>query len=246
MKKLFSAIILLILISPALAATNDFTADGNITVSSVTFGAGTADMLILDTSTAESWSFSSGTFTVTNPGTFIVGSSDSAVKSIKVTQGGSDVACAENTTPGTSYVTLPTSSATYTVEPYTSTDCTSLCTSVSNAATLNSFPTCGAATCNSGYTLSGSGASATCVANASSGTFIIPVVPPPITPIPTPTEPSTGDTQGDTTTQAPTTGGATNNTPATIEQMLAEARIVDLADVNRIAAEASAARDIKT
>jgi hypothetical protein len=235
MKKLFSAIILLALIFPAIAATNDFTADGNITVSSVTFGSGTADMLILDTSTAESWNFSSGTFTVTNPGTFMVGSSDSAVKSIKITQGGSDVACAENTTAGTSYVTLPTASATYTVEPYTSTDCTSLCTSVSNAATLNAFPTCGAATCNSGYTLSGSGASATCVASAS-GSTLIPTVPTP-TPTPTPTEP---------TTPPPTTGGTTNNAPTTVEQMLTEAKIVDLADVNNIASEAGAARDVKT
>jgi hypothetical protein len=280
MKKLFSAIILLMLISPTLAATNDFTADGNITVSGVTFGVGTADMLILNTSTAESWSFSSGTFTVTNPGTFKVGSSDSAVKSIKITQGATNVACAENTAPVTSYVTLPVASGTYTIVPSTSTDCTSLCTALDNAATYNVFPTCGAATCNtnyevsgsgatatcvastcptlshaatynayptcgaatcsSGYTISGSGASATCV--AASGTLIIPVVPPPITP---PTEPAVGDTQGDTTAPTPTTGGTTNNAPTTVEQILTEAKIVDLADVNKIAVEASATRDIK-
>ena len=154
---------LFLIISPILAATNDFTADGNITVSGVTFGSGTADMLIMNGSTAESWEFSGGSFTVTNPGTFNVGSSDSSVKSIKITQGATDVACGENTSPGTSYVTLPTAAATYTIVPYTTTDCTSLCDPVDNAATLNSFPTCGAATCNTGYTLSGSGSSATCV-----------------------------------------------------------------------------------
>jgi hypothetical protein len=39
------------------------------------------------------------------------------------------------------------------------------CPTVSNAATYNSYPTCGPATCNSGYSLSGS----SCVANSSGG-----------------------------------------------------------------------------
>jgi len=147
-----------------IAATNDFIADADITVTGVTFGAGTADMLILNTSTAESWTFNSGAFTVTNPGTFKIGSSDSNIKSIKATRGGSDVACAENSTAGTSYLTLPNTAGTYTITPLTTTDCTTLCATVSNAATYNSFPTCGAATCNSGYSVSGSGANATCAA----------------------------------------------------------------------------------
>jgi hypothetical protein len=58
---------------------------------------------------------------------------------------------------------------------------------------------------------------------------------------PTLTETNTGDT----TTPTPTTGGTTNNAPITIEQMLTEAKIVNLADVNNIAAEAGATRDIK-
>ena len=82
------------------AATNDFVANSNITVPGVTFGAGTADMLILSGSQSESWTFSSGTFTITNPGTFQVGSSDSTVKSIQVTQGGTTLVCSENSTPG--------------------------------------------------------------------------------------------------------------------------------------------------
>ena len=159
-------------VSIVVAATTDFTADSDVTVSSVTFGASTADMLILNSSTAESWSYDVGTFTVTNPGTFNVGSGsgESTVKTIRMTQGGSTVACALNTTPATSYVTAPTAAATYTVVPSALTTCQDVCTSVSNAATLNSYPTCGVATCDSGYNLSGSGATATCViASSSSG-----------------------------------------------------------------------------
>jgi len=165
-KNIIIIILVLMLIAPLpiFSATNDFVANGNITVTGVTFGAGTADMLILDTSTAESWTFNSGTFTVTNPGTFKVGSSDSNVKSIKTTRGSVNT-CTENAVPGTTYVTLSTTAGTYTIIPLDTTDCTTLCATVSNAATYNSYPTCGAATCNSGYSLSGSGSSATCVAS---------------------------------------------------------------------------------
>lgn len=164
------------------ATATDFTADADVTISAVTFGASTADMLILNTSTAESWEYTAGAFTVTNPGTFKIGSSDSAVKTVRMTQGGSTVACAINTTPATSYVTAPTTAATYTVVPSALTTCQDVCTAVSNAATLNSYPTCGAATCDSGYGLSGSGGVATCSA-LSSGSGdrrrIIPAPPAP-------------------------------------------------------------------
>ncbi|MEK7093247.1 MAG: peptidoglycan-binding protein [Patescibacteria group bacterium] len=164
MKKILITILPLLLPVMAFAATNDFVANGNITVAGVTFGASTADMLILSGSESESWLFSSGAFTVTNPGSaFQVGSSDSAVKSIQVSQSGTTLACSENTTPGTSAVTLPTTSGTYTVSPSATTQCTSLCTALSNTASYNSFPTCGAASCNAGYRLSGSGGNATCV-----------------------------------------------------------------------------------
>ncbi len=155
---------------PIFAATTDFTANSDITVSDVTFGASTADMTIFNGSASESWTFNAGTFSVTNPDTaFKIGSSDSSVKAIKATRSGSDVACSENTTPGTSYLTLPTISGVYTISPLTITDCDSLCASVDNAATYNSFPTCGAASCNSGYNLSGSGSNATCVAASTGG-----------------------------------------------------------------------------
>jgi hypothetical protein len=163
MKKYLSISLFLLLPLLVFAATTDFTANGDVTVSGVTFGSGTTNMLIMSGSTAESWVFNAGAFTVTNPGTFQVGSSDSAVKSIQISQSDTVQACAENTTAGTSYVTVPTTAGTYTITPSSTTDCTSLCTTVSSAATYNSFPTCGAATCNAGYRLSGSGASGTCI-----------------------------------------------------------------------------------
>jgi hypothetical protein len=154
----------LILSQPLLAATNDFTANANITVTGVTMGSGTVDMIIMNGSTAESWSFDSGTFTVTNPGTFGVGSADSSVGVIDINRGGGLVECGTNTTPGATYVILPTTTGVYTISPSTSTSCSSiLCSTLANAATYNSYPTCGAASCNAGYRVSGSGASATCV-----------------------------------------------------------------------------------
>ncbi len=170
MKRITISIIFLLLLSlPALAATTDFIADGDITVDSVTFGSGTADMLILNGSSAESWSYSSGTFTVINPDStagFKIGSADSAVKSVKIkNSANTTVACGENTVPGTSYASLPTVADTYSVEPSVTTDCESLCTTLAGTATYNTFPTCGAASCNSGYSLSGSGADASCAVN---------------------------------------------------------------------------------
>lgn len=170
MVKKLLAIIALFVPVVVFAATTDFVANGNITVSGVTFGSGTANMIILSGSQAQSWTFSSGAFTVINPGSaFQVGSSNSSVKSIQVSQSGTTLVCQENSTPGTSAVTLPTTAGTYTVSPSATTQCTSLCTALSNVASYNSFPTCGAASCNAGYTLSGSGASATCVAVGGGG-----------------------------------------------------------------------------
>lgn len=162
--------VILLVAGPVLAATTDFTADGNITVAGVTFGSGTADLMIMNGSSAESWNFDSGAFTVTNPddtATFKVGSSDSSVNAVKATRGGSDVACAENTNPGTSYMTLPSNSGVYTITPLAITDCRDLCARVSYAASYNSFPTCGAASCNPGYVLIGSGSTATCAPEGS-------------------------------------------------------------------------------
>src|SRR3990167_6335504 len=99
------------------AAVTDFTSDANVTVSAVTFGGSTADMLVLSGSTAESWSYDSGTFTATNPGTFKVGSSDTAVIALRVLRSDALVQCAYNGDPGTSYVELPTAAAIYTISP---------------------------------------------------------------------------------------------------------------------------------
>lgn len=158
---------LLFVAGVAWAAVTDFTADGNIVVSGVTLyeGGTTDDLLILTNSTAESFNFNSGVFTVSNPGSaFKVGSSNSTVKSIYVRKAGTAVACAVNTTEGTSYVSLPTATADYVVYPSANTgfataDC---CSALSNAASYNAFPTCGAASCNGGYVVEGSGSSATC------------------------------------------------------------------------------------
>ncbi len=149
-----------------LAATDDFTANNDITVTGVTFGSGTADLFIQNGSKATSWSFNGGSFTVTDPGTsFAVGSTDGTVESIIASTGGANVACGENSTPGTSVVSLPTTAGTYTITPSTTTACNNLCTALTGAATYNVFPTCGAASCSQGYTLSGSGASATCTSS---------------------------------------------------------------------------------
>ncbi|MFA4890447.1 MAG: peptidoglycan-binding domain-containing protein [Candidatus Paceibacterota bacterium] len=161
-------ILLSLLLVPVigLAATTDFTANANFTVSAVTFDLSTADMLVMNSSTAEGWTYNAGAFTVTNPDStspFKISSSDSSVKSIQATLSGSTVACAENSTPGTSYLSLPTGSGTYTIVPSATTACTNLCTALSNTASYNSFPTCGAASCSSGYRLNGSGSGATCV-----------------------------------------------------------------------------------
>ncbi len=154
------------------AATNDFVAGSDITVSGVTFGSGTADMLIFNGSTAESWTINSGTFTTTNPGSaFRAGSSDSSVKSIQISKNGSTLVCTENSTPGTSYATLPTSAGTYTIAPSATINCTSLCSPLSNTASYNSFPTCGALSCDAGYRVSGTGSGATCAPIGGGGIF---------------------------------------------------------------------------
>ncbi len=154
--------LLFVAVTALAATTTDFVASSNITVTGVTMaGASAVDMLIMSASTAESWSFDSGAFTVTNPDSvFQVGSSasNSTVKSIYVSLGGNNVKCAVNSTPGTSYVSLPTGAGTYTITPSTDTDLATAdcCSTVSNAATYNAFPTCGPATCNAGYRVSGS------------------------------------------------------------------------------------------
>lgn len=173
MKKLIilSSFFLLAVSSAVLAATNDFIADADITVSGVTFGSTTTDMTIMNGSAAESWSFNNGVFTVTNgdpTGPFKVSSADVNVKSFYVMSGSSVAACQENTTPGTSYVSVPANSGAYTLEPSANTNCQANCAQLTGVASYNHFPTCGAAVCSAGYTIFGSGASAVCNASAAS------------------------------------------------------------------------------
>jgi len=126
MKKIPLAALVALLVTPLVfnvsvrAATTDFTADADVTVTGVTIDAttgATVDMIIFDDSTAESWTFDGGAFTVVNPGTFNVGSSDVAVRSIQITKSGTEVSCNGNGNPGTTKIALPTTAATYKVVP---------------------------------------------------------------------------------------------------------------------------------
>ena len=170
-KTLALAITLFCLGSVAVAATH-FTANGNVTVPSVTFGMGTADMLILNGSAAGHWDYASGVFTVTDPDTtagFQVGSGDASVKSIYVKSGSTVSVCTENSVPGTSAASAPTAAGTYTIEPSTTTQCTSLCTVQATVTSFNSYPACIPTACIAGYALSGSGADTTCAAVGGGG-----------------------------------------------------------------------------
>jgi len=151
-----------------LAATNDLIISENMNVSDVTLGSGTTNIVVFANSSAESFDIVDGIFTVTNPGSsFSVGSSNASVKTIVISKNGSVQDCIINSTPGTSSITLPVTSGTYTVQPSETTTCSNACSNLAHTATYNAYPTCGAATCSSGYTISGSGSGATCVAQSS-------------------------------------------------------------------------------
>ena len=243
--KLVLFLVALLLASPVLATAENFTADGSITVTGVRFGATTVDMTILTGSTAETWTFNNGTFTVTNPGSaFKVtsgnGLNGSIVYAISVSSGGSTVACAKNTTAGTSYVTLPTTLAIYTIAPST--------TNVPHAATYNSV--CGAASCDAGYDVAGSGSTATCVAptgfsslssgsTSSGSTSTTPTTPEETTPT-TSTTPTTTAKKVSTTAGVPATDSAGK---VTLEQMDTDAKTVATGDVSQVIAEMGVSRD---
>ena len=209
MKKfLVITVLALFLALPVIAATNDFTADADITVDPVV-GDVTKNLTIVNGSTAESWSYTaSNTLTVTNPGSFTVSATSSAVVSFLIkNSSGVNVACALNSTPGTSYVTLPTTSDTYTVYPSTTASCSALCTTVTGAATYYqsngtyTLPSCGVATCSNPYSLSAASASTSTSCNppavssggggGSSATPATPAEPAtPATPTETPATPA--------------------------------------------------------
>lgn len=119
---LIAALMFFAVAMPVSAAVDDFVANGNITVEGVNMhnDPSTADMTIISGSTAESWTLSSGVFTVTNPGPFSVSSADADAEILVVFLAGAQVACGRNTTPGTSTVTVPTDSGTYTIKPSSS------------------------------------------------------------------------------------------------------------------------------
>ena len=206
---------------PVLALAVNFTADGNIVISSITLyeGDSTDNLLILSGATSDSFSVSSGVFTVTNPGSvFKVGSSNSTVGSVYVKKAGTAVACAKNTTPGTSYVSLPTTAADYVVYPsagssFATADC---CATGSNTASYNAFTTCGAASCNSDYNLVGSGSTGSCSGGAGGGGGggAVSVSTPAPTPTPTPSAtptptPSVSPTPTPSATPSPAPSSAT-------------------------------------
>jgi hypothetical protein len=122
-KKLIFVTILALAIT-AQAATNDFTADGNIIVTGVAADNNDlTDLVIMNSSTAESWEFSGSNLNVSSPGTFRVGSHDQSVGALEASSGGTTV-CAANNTPGTSYVELTTSNTgTYRIVPLKTAGC---------------------------------------------------------------------------------------------------------------------------
>jgi len=126
MKKIFIIVLVFFLThGVSLAAVTDFNATSNVIADEITFGSGTTELIIMSGSTAEEVEFSTS-LTITNPGSvFKVGSSDSTVKSLRITQNSSVLACEVNATPGTSFVSLPTTSGEYVAVPSTETSCPS-------------------------------------------------------------------------------------------------------------------------
>ncbi|MBI4709080.1 MAG: hypothetical protein HY764_02675 [Candidatus Portnoybacteria bacterium] len=137
----------------AFAAYNSFIANGDITVQNVQGDGLTADFKIFNGSTAESWTInSSGRFSVSilDGSSFMTGSADSDVKAIVYGTGEGADSCAENATPGTTYITLETAGG-YTITPKSS----ACCATVAHALTYHEYPSCGAATCETGYYVNG-------------------------------------------------------------------------------------------
>ena len=101
----------------AMAATNDFVADGDFTIESVSGTGVTANLTILDGSTANSVTSNAGVLTVTNPGSaFKMTGSDANIVSLQA-DNGSETSCVNNINPGTTYLQVPESAGTYTITP---------------------------------------------------------------------------------------------------------------------------------
>ncbi|MFA5318599.1 MAG: hypothetical protein WC323_03970 [Patescibacteria group bacterium] len=256
-KTIVIVVLILFLIAPLMtfnvfAATTDFTADADITITGISFGSGTVDFVILEDSTAESWTFNSGALTVTNPGTFQISCSDATVKLFEVLISDARNACTINTAAGTTYITLPTTSATYSIVPRTNTTCNSLCPELSNIGTYNDYPTCGAATCSSGYAVSGSGSSATCAPIAtilpSGGGGSSPGggdTPTTNTTTPTNTPTPADTTASQTTQKTPAVGepAKDKNGNVTLGQMATDASTISSGNVSQVTAKMGVTRD---
>lgn len=138
------------------------TLNGDITIPDVADYEATTtfDLTLKDGSIADSFSYSGGVFTVTNPDTttgFNVSSSSSSVKSFILKSGSNNVLCTLNTTPGTSYINITNAAGEYTILPSSAvTDCGTLCTAVTGVATFNGYPSCVPSSCSTNYTLNSS------------------------------------------------------------------------------------------
>lgn len=163
LKIILSIAFLLFAVKVVLASTDSFQVVENIIISEVSFDDGSADLLILSGSAAEYFTYDNGVFSITNPSSTSpvkIASNDSSVKAIRVLNSDSEIVnCVKNNNLGTDYVSLPVNSGVYFIEPSN--------INLSNSLTYNSQ--CGAASCSSGYVISGSGASAICTTAPSSG-----------------------------------------------------------------------------
>ena len=166
MKKfLVLTVLALFLALPVLAVTDsDFTADGNVTVTLKLNGSASgseATMIIKSGSEARSLTINAnGTLDVVNASStsFQFYSTDSNVKALKLASSSTIVSCTEY---ANATVSSPVTIASST-DPIATSTITLI--SVPNAATYNS--SCGAATCDEGWQVSGSNATATCAACA--------------------------------------------------------------------------------
>lgn len=159
MKKLaiITAVLGMFAFGIVIAATDDFTATSDITVTGVTLGAGTTDLTVKSGSKAESFGVSSGTFNLTSPDTttgFVVTASNASVKALSLVSGATSVACTDNTVPGTTTFTTTQTAGAYTIVPLESI-CGGLCTPQPFVATYSGFPSCIPTSCISGYILAG-------------------------------------------------------------------------------------------
>lgn len=120
MKKYLIILVSVLLLSAnaAFAATDDFTANTDVTIQDVVGDGVTANVLILSGSKAQSIEFSGGSFTITNPNSgFKLTISSSNVLSIRANKNGGEIACTANENPGTTQFNVPESAGTYTIMP---------------------------------------------------------------------------------------------------------------------------------